>query len=36
MHNTASGFYPPKFGDRIPTRGEISRGGRRGNIITSA
>ena len=23
MHNTTSGFYPPKFGDRLPTRGDV-------------
>jgi hypothetical protein len=22
MHNTANGFYPNRFGDRIPTRGD--------------
>jgi hypothetical protein len=23
MHNTANGFYPQRFGDRIPTRGDM-------------
>ena len=23
MHNTTSGFYPQKFGDRLPTRGDV-------------
>jgi hypothetical protein len=23
MHNTTSGFYPSKFGDRVPTRGDV-------------
>ena len=42
MHNTTSGFYPQRFGDRVPTRGDMqsrgggravlpSQGGRRGN-----
>ena len=23
MHNTTSGFYPHRFGDRVPTRGDV-------------
>lgn len=23
MHNTTTGFYPQKFGDRVPTRGDM-------------
>ena len=23
MHNTTSGFYPQRFGDRVPTRGDV-------------
>ena len=23
MHNTTSGFYPQRFGDRVPTRGDM-------------
>ena len=23
MHNTTSGFYPGRFGDRVPTRGNV-------------
>lgn len=23
MHNTTSGFYPTRFGDRLPTRGDV-------------
>jgi len=35
MHNTTSGFYPQRFGDRVPTRGDVqSRGAR--NLIPSA
>lgn len=35
MHNTTSGFYPTRFGDRVPTRGDVqSRGAR--NLIPSA
>lgn len=36
MHNTASGFYPQRFGDRIPTRGDTQSRGGRANLITSA
>lgn len=36
MHNTASGFYPQRFGDRIPTRGEMQSRGGRATLITSA
>jgi len=39
MHNTTTGFYPQKFGDRVPTRGDLqSRCGRNGRtkIIPSA
>ena len=35
MHNTTSGFYPGRFGDRVPTRGNVqSRGARQ--IVPSA
>jgi hypothetical protein len=36
MHNTTSGFYPPKFGDRMPTRGDVQSRGNRINLIPSA
>lgn len=35
MHNTTSGFYPPRFGDRVPTRGDMQSRGRT-NLIPSA
>ena len=35
MHNTTSGFYPPRFGDRVPTRGDVQSRGRT-NLIPSA
>ena len=36
MHNTTSGFYPQRFGDRVPTRGDVqSKRGNR-NLIPSA
>ena len=35
MHNTTSGFYPPRFGDRVPTRGDMQSRGRT-NIQPSA
>jgi hypothetical protein len=35
MHNTTSGFYPPRFGDRVPTRGDAQSRGRT-NLIPSA
>lgn len=28
MHNTTSGFYPTRFGDRLPTRGDVQSRGR--------
>lgn len=43
MHNTTTGFYPQRFGDRVPTRGDLqsrcgrskqipsAQGGKRGN-----
>ena len=37
MHNTTSGFYPQRFGDRVPTRGDVqSKRGNRINLIPSA
>lgn len=35
MHNTTSGFYPQRFGDRVPTRGDMQSRGRT-NLIPSA
>ena len=35
MHNTTSGFYPARFGDRLPTRGDVQSRGRQ-NLIPSA
>ena len=35
MHNTTSGFYPPRFGDRVPTRGDMQSRGRT-NLVPSA
>jgi len=35
MHNTTSGFYPQRFGDRVPTRGDVQSRGRT-NLIPSA
>ncbi len=35
MHNTTSNFYLPRFGDRLPTRGEVQSRGRQ-NLIPSA
>lgn len=28
MHNTTSNFYPTRFGDRLPTRGDVQSRGR--------
>lgn len=35
MHNTASSFYQPRFGDRLPTRGDVQSRGRQ-NLVPSA
>ena len=36
MHNTTSGFYPQRFGDRVPTRGDMQSRGARKNVVPSA
>ena len=35
MHNTTTNFYPQRFGDRLPTRGDVQSRGRQ-NLIPSA